>query len=185
MDPVPSSPERLKALTREFLAARPSLMAFIAAMVQDPGAAEDIYQEVWVRLSEAVERGVPIGNPTGWFRGVARNLILMHWRSQGRAESRVRTDSRLLEAADRAFARHDAEPEWWSERHRALRRCLEELPAKSSRLLQLIYERSLGLARTARLLGISYAAAATALSRLRQALLECMRRKLGSKESGA
>lgn len=176
--------ERLKVLTTQFLAARPALMAYIAALVRDPAAAEDLYQEAWLRLAEAVERGVPIEDPPRWFRGVARHLILMHWRSRRRAEERVRADSRLLEAADRAFARRDADPEWWAERHRALRDCLSRLPGRSRRLLRLTYERDRGLAEVARAMGASYGSVATALTRLRQALLECMRHKLRPGEAG-
>lgn len=177
--------ERLKALTTQFLAARPSLMAYIASMVRDPAAAEDLYQEVWLQLADAVERDVPIDDPPRWFRGVARNRILMHWRKQRRSENSVRADSRLLEAADRAFARHDATPDWWTDRRGALRECVSKLPGRSKRLVRLSYEESRTLDEIARAAGATYGSIATALTRIRQALLECMRRKLRLKEGNA
>ena len=49
--------EALKQVTTEFLASRPKLMSFIYGLVRDPHAAEDIYQEVWLKLANAMENG--------------------------------------------------------------------------------------------------------------------------------
>ena len=49
-------PQTLRILSSEFLAGRHELMAFVYGLVRDPQAAEDIFQEVWIRLAEAAEQ---------------------------------------------------------------------------------------------------------------------------------
>src|SRR5687768_8244248 len=93
--------DRLKQMTSEFLAARSALLSFIYGLVRDSGATEDLFQEVWLKLAEAAERGVAVENVKCWCLGVARNLILHHRRSLGR--SKLVVDSRIVDAAERAF----------------------------------------------------------------------------------
>src|SRR5262245_14241093 len=83
----------IRDLTTAFLAERHGLMAFIYGMVREQHAAEDIFQEVWLRLAQAAEQNVDIEDQPAWCRGVARNLILHHWRSN----SRMVVDSELVE----------------------------------------------------------------------------------------
>ncbi len=76
--------DRINSLSTRFMAERHSLMGFIYGMVRELATAEDLFQEVWIRLQAAVERGEPIADPGKWCRGVARNLILHYWRDQRR-----------------------------------------------------------------------------------------------------
>ncbi len=70
--------ERTQHITAQFLADRHRLMAFIHGLLRDPQTAEDVFQEVWLKLSAELEKGTLIENPPAWCRTVARNLILMH-----------------------------------------------------------------------------------------------------------
>jgi DNA-directed RNA polymerase specialized sigma24 family protein len=63
--------DRIKTLSTRFVVERHYLMGFIYGMVRDLAAAEDILQEVWIRLAEAAERDEPIHDPAKWCRGVA------------------------------------------------------------------------------------------------------------------
>lgn len=177
--------EALKQVTTEFLASRPQLMAFIYGLVRNPQIAEDIYQEVWLKLAGALEHGTVIEHPAKWCRAVAKNLIVQHWREQRNAK--VVADSTLLEFVDYvelAFAESDALEARHSERQHALNQCVEALPEKSKRLLRLKYDESFSIDTIATHLRQSKAAVIKALLRLRQALAICVEKKLKLQELG-
>jgi len=165
--------ERLKSLSSHFVAERHALLGFIYGMVRDLAAAEDILQEVWIRLAEAAEREEPIEDPARWSRGVARNLILHHWRSKRGAK--VVADTELLDLVEQALTDHH---DYWADRRQALMECVDRLPEKSKQLLQMKYEQGLSFASMAEQLGRSLESLKMALCRVRSALVECAERRL-------
>jgi RNA polymerase sigma-70 factor (ECF subfamily) len=163
-------PDDLKELTLRFLAQRHLLLAFIQGLVRDRHAAEEILQEVWLQLAASTERGVTVEHPERWFRGVAKNLVLHHFRSK--RTTRVVADSRLIDAAELAF--EERAGVWQAERQQQLMECIDRLPEKSKDLLQLKYERGLRVADIASRLGRTEDAIMKTLSRIRQLLGECV-----------
>jgi len=166
-------PDRIKALSTRFMAERHALMGFIYSMVRDLAGAEDILQEVWIRLAEAAERGEPIADAAKWWRGVAKNLILHYWREKRTAK--VIADSELLDLVEQAL---NEQPAAADERRQALMECIDHLPEKSKQLLQMKYEQGLSFAFMAERLQRSIDSLKMAVCRVRQALLECAERKL-------
>lgn len=173
--------DAIQQAAAEFIQDRHRLGAFIGGLLRDAHAAEDVIQEVWVLLAAAVGKGVRIENQPAWCRGVARNLILKHWRRQQTAK--VVADSEVMEAflerVDLAFSEtgRDADDEW-QRRQQALDECVATLPEKSRRLLSLRYEGRVPVEEVARRVGQSFDAVTKALYRLRQALADCVERKL-------
>jgi RNA polymerase sigma-70 factor (ECF subfamily) len=157
---------------------RHSLMGFIYGMTRDLAAAEDILQEVWIRLAEAAERGEPIADPAKWCRGVARNLILHYWREKRTAK--VLADSELLELVELAL---DEQPDPWAERRQALMECIDLLPRHSKQLLKMKYDQGLSFTAMALRLKRTVDALKMALCRVRQALLECANDRLRTGEA--
>jgi RNA polymerase sigma-70 factor (ECF subfamily) len=170
-------PEGMKALLAQYMAERHALLGFIYGMVRDLGAAEDILQEVWVRLADAAERGEDIENPRRWCRGVAKNLIMHFWRR--RQVSRVIVDTELLELVDQAMDEYQDD---WAERRQALMECIDALPPPSRRLLHLKYDRGMTFASMGQLLRRTKDSLKMALKRVRQILLQCAERKLQQAE---
>ena len=169
--------DRIKALSSQFIAERHALLGFIYGMVRDLATAEDILQEVWLRLANAAERNEPIVHPGRWCRGVAKNLILHYWRE--RQASKVVFDSELLDLVEQAM-NESQDP--WTERRQALMECIDLLPSQSKRLLHMKYDQGLTFAAMADLLRRTKDSLKMALCRLRQALLECAERKLRTTE---
>jgi RNA polymerase sigma-70 factor, ECF subfamily len=173
--------ETIQRAAAEFIHDRHRLGAFVGGLLRDAHAAEDVIQEVWVRLAAEVEKGTVIENQPAWCRGVARNLILKHWRTQQTAK--VVADSEVMEAflaqVETAFseADQDAEDEW-HRRQQALDDCVAALPEKSRRMLSLRYEGRKSVEEVARTTGQSFDAVTKSLYRLRQALTDCVERKL-------
>ena len=178
-------PEAIQHAATEFIADRRPLEAFIYGLLRDAQTAEDVLQEVWVRLAGEVQKGTRIENQAGWCRGVARYLVLRHWEKQRTAH--VLADSALLELllvrAEQAFAEGDSAVDAWAERQKALDECVGALPERSFRLLHLKYNTRTQLTDIATTLGQSLAAVKKALFRLRGALLQCIERKLRQETS--
>ena len=175
--------EPFSGLSTQFLAKRHNLMAFIGGLVRDPGAAEDIFQEVWVRLAEASKSETEITDLNKWCRGTARNLILHYWRDKRTAT--VIADSQMLQLVEQAFEEQDERQAAWNARKNALAECVKALPEKSKELLRLVYEQGVPLARVAERLKRPYAGVLMALSRVRRALAECVEKKIRLEEYSA
>lgn len=170
--------DNLEQLGAQFLTQRHVLMAFICGLVRDPNAAEDILQEVWLRLSEATRKNVAIDDLDSWCRGTARNLVLHYWREK--RSQNVIPDSSMLDLVERAFDEQASAPGVWMARKNALLECLRAVPEKSRRLLAQVYERGMSLSDVARQSGQSYAATLMMLSRVRKGLRECVARRIQS-----
>jgi RNA polymerase sigma-70 factor (ECF subfamily) len=170
-------------ISREFMTDRCRLMAFIRSMLRDYHVAEDVFQEVWVQLSRAIETGVEIQDTAKWSRGTARNLILHRWREE--KKSRIVINSALLERLELAFEEQDTDQEVWHQREMALKRCLDELPDKSRKILSLKYDLALTVEVVAGRLGKSVGATMMFLSRLKTILKDCVAAKMSSGEVSA
>ncbi len=172
-------------ITAWFLADRHRLMAFIFGLLREAQTSEDVFQEVWLKLHAELEKGAVIQNPPASCRTVARNLILLSWRTK--QHSKVRVDSTLVEFLDcveQAFAEDDAADDSGQDRRQALGECLRALPEKSRQILVLKYEQGLPLKDIAAKAGQSCDAVIKALVRLRQALAVCVEKKLKLGELG-
>ncbi len=168
--------EKLENLGAQFLAQRHVLMAFISGLIRDPDAAEDILQEVWLRLSEASRTGVAIEDLAAWCRGTARNLVLHYWREK--RSSRVIPDSSMLDLVEQAFDEQAGSHNVWTARRNALLECVRALPEKSRQLLVEVYERGVQLTVIAGQSGQTYGAVLMLLSRVRKGLRECVARRI-------
>lgn len=164
--------ENGKSILSEFLADRYRLMAFIRAMVRDNHVAEDIFQEVWLRLDDTVRRDIEIVNTASFCRGVAKNLILHYWRDQKRIQTAA--DPELLNLVVMAFEEQDAAQNYFRVRENALRDCIQKLPERSIEVLSLKYESGFPIAKVAARLDTTITAVTKLLSRLRQKLRECV-----------
>ncbi len=172
-------PDSLNTIAGRFLTERHRLLAYILASVHEPHTAEDIFQEVWIRLAAAVESGTLIQNEAVWCRSVARNLVLHHWRHEHRDKVEVNSDLiDVLDSLEVALAEDSAPDDVWVVRQQALTQCLVTLPQKSRRILALKYEVGLPLEEVARSCGQSLAAITKSLYRLRRTLMECVRSRL-------
>lgn len=161
--------DHLKAL----LQYRWELFGFIMSLVRRTDVAEDIFQEV-----AAVVVGRGPGEETlrdfrAWAREVAHRQVLKHFRDD--PSRRTVPLAEMAEAAAQAYAEDsgDADAE-----HDALRRCLEEMPPKSAELLRQRFVADQEYDQISKLARQSEEAVRRAVARARQALLDCVRRRL-------
>ncbi len=130
------SHKHLKRHSGEYLSGRPQLMAFALSMLRNHAQAEDVCQEVWLKLIDALEKGREIMDTGKWCRGVARNLILKQWEKQKRAK--VIVDSELLDLAEQSFDEIETDDPWWAQRL-ALKDCMQGLSDVNRSLLHMRY----------------------------------------------
>lgn len=164
----------------EFIRNRHQLGAFVYGLLRDSQQAEDVLQEVWLRLAAEMEKGTRLENQAAWCRGVARNLVLRHWEKQ--RTSRVIANSDVLAAfldrVEEAFAEEPRSAEIWAARQEALDECVAKLPERSRRLLTLKYTAHHSMEEIAHELKRSVEGVTKALFRLRRALQDCVEKRV-------
>ena len=168
-------------LSAEFISQRHSLNAFIYGMVRDSSVADDIFQDVWLQFTRALDKGVEIEHLDRWCRGVARNRILMFWRSAKR--DKVLVNSTLLELVDTAFEESSEEQERLKENRHALRKCMENLPENSSKIIKMKYSANLDMKSIGEKVGKTTDAVKMLICRIRKSLRKCIETRL--QESGS
>ncbi len=166
----------LKLAGAAFLDIRERLYAYLLAVVRDRSLAEDLFQEVYVALADALERGEVIADLEAWCRGVGRNLALKHWREQ--RTSKTVPGDRLLDLIDRAFDEGDERLERIGLMKDALSGCRAQLQAPARELLELRYQRDLPIADISAATRRTPRGVITALARIRDQLLDCIGRRL-------
>jgi RNA polymerase sigma-70 factor (ECF subfamily) len=168
--------DKQQQVMSEFVAGRHSLYGFIYGFVRNTHDAEDLLQEVWVRLFGALKEGVEIRDQARWCRGTARNLMLHYWRD--RKTDKVIIDQELADLVGLAFAEQDTNRDYWILRQQVLNECMTSLPARAKLLLRLKYDEGLSAQAVAGRLIQSADAVLKALSRVRQLLRQCADKKL-------
>ena len=159
---------------------RGAIMRFIAARTGSADLAQDLYQELWLRLGRA-EPG-PIANPLGYLMRAANNLVLDHRRGELRARARdaawLDGDHPVVMAADRRPDPAIGADEAIAARQEAalLRRAIEALPPGARRALTLHRIEGLAHAEVALAMGISRSGVekhiAVAMKHLRRTFLD-------------
>lgn len=176
---MPNESEIIQHAAAAFIHDRHRLGAFVNGLLRDAHAAEDVLQEVWVRLATEVKKGTCIDNQAAWCRGVAKNLIRRQWEQNKSAK--VVADSSLLaaflERVELSFSEDD-ETEDWAVRQQALNECVASLPERSRRMLTLRYESRASMEDVARAMDQTFEAVTKSLYRVRRSLLECTERKI-------
>ncbi len=154
----------------------PMLNTYLRAALRDPSAIDDIFQETFLtawRRIDSFDRTRPFGP---WLRGIARNLLLAHYRTRARAHAPV--DAELLLQIEARLGPIERSPgDSWDARLEGLRGCVAGLGPQAGKAIHLHYWQRLDLKQVAQELDVSWEAAKKRLQRARSALLDCMRRK--------
>jgi len=167
-------PERTELLVRLLSRHQDDLFRYVLAQLPHEADARDVLQETSVAVCRKFAEYDPAKPFLAWAYGFAHLEVLKH-RDRGR--HRVRPFSReLLErlAAERA----EAEPALDVRRH-ALEVCLDKLTESDRELIRRRYQARVPADQAAREAGASRRTFFRNLERVRQLLLECIRRQVG------
>ena len=143
------------------------LFRFVLRSVKGRGEAEELYQDIWMRVVEAAGRYAPHAKFTTWLYTIARHRLVDHWRAKGLAV--VSLDDEETSAPEPAAA-PSAEPHRIAEARETADRlsaALAALPLAQREAFLLHYEGDLTAAEIGAATGTN---AEAAKSRLRYAI---------------
>jgi RNA polymerase sigma-70 factor (ECF subfamily) len=149
------------------------LFSFIRSRVADEAEAEDILQEVFIRVHRSLCCQPEWSKPEGWFYQIARNLIIDHYRQR---RDLVEIPENLPAEPDSGdFLRLEEDPE--AALALSLKEMVDELPEPYRQALILTEYQGLSQKDLAERLGLSHSGAKSrvqrARDRLRDMLLTC------------
>lgn len=151
------------------------LYNYILSLVKDEGAADDIFQDTFVKAIMTIRQGRydDRGKFPAWLCRIARNLVIDSFR-QDKAEGAVSTDDSNYDVLNRReLSEGTIEDVLIDIQIEAdVRRLVDELPDSQREVLQLRYYKDLSFKEIADITGVSIN---TALGRMRYAILNLRR----------
>lgn len=174
------TPEDCQGLEALYHAYRPDLLRFLVAQTGNRAEAEDILQEMWVRVRQPIR--APVANARPYLYRMARNLVIDRLRESQRRMRRDRVwsdhqNDHALPGSEPADRTDNAEHQLMEREELALlASALTTLPEGARRAFQLHKLDGLSQAEVADRLGISISGVekhmAVAMKYLRRALLD-------------
>jgi len=165
-------------LIRRFTANRASLLGYLRVLVRDTHLAEDLFQETCLVVLQKIETFDPTQDFDAWQRGIAANLARSAWRRDRRLRLMPSPElSAALDAAHAPEAGDGTECRENAARLEHLHACLQGMTARQRQLLELRYQIGASLREMALATRRSAGGVQVTLSRLRQALLNCVEQK--------
>jgi RNA polymerase sigma-70 factor, ECF subfamily len=149
------------------------LGAYVLTMVPHPSDADDILQEAKVVMWRAFDQFVPDTNFTAWARKICFNQVLAFRKRRHR--DRLDFSDAFLETVAMEIER---QADHYEQRERALQGCLAKLNQEHRNVLSLRYFEGLSIDDMANRLDRTTTALYRSLSRIRQALHNCITQTL-------
>jgi len=146
---------------------------FILRQVRRPAVAEDLAQDVFIRLWRHLGEIASADTLGAWLRRVAANTVIDHWRKEDARRRQIQT------MREHPVARHVLKPSARMESQETVdtvHAALEVLPPKLRSILLLRTVEDLSYEELADTLGLSAGAVRSRLFRARQALHEALKR---------
>jgi RNA polymerase sigma-70 factor (ECF subfamily) len=137
---------------------------------------EDVAQETAIQLFKSLQRYDPDKTFLPWVHGIARHMASNHWRKQ---RQQRRQQTQLRQYLEEQFTCPDALPTGLTAETSRLSACLEQLPAKHRRVVELRYYQQKNSAEVARDLETTADAVRQSLVRIREALRRCLEARPG------
>ncbi|MFM2092659.1 MAG: hypothetical protein RLZZ127_3148 [Planctomycetota bacterium] len=165
-------------IAKLYIQCQPMLDAYVHSIVPIAADADDLAQEAGVLILTRDDLMVDPAMFPAWARGVARNLILHHWRHRRR--TREHGMERLCDLVDTAWEEHEAETARRGELEGALQRldrCLARLDERQRSLLHRFHVLGETAAEIGASLNRSADAVLMAVLRLRRRLRTCIERE--------
>lgn len=151
--------------------------SFLVRHVGDQQVADDLAQEVFVAAYRGLSSYRGTGSLSGWLLGIARNHVLMHFRSRPPSTT-VSLDSVLEGIRLKALEEDEFDASVEQQRVDALRSCIQSLEPAQRELLARFYYRSEAAEEIARSIGKRAGAIRMLLMRIRRQLRTCIEGKL-------
>jgi RNA polymerase sigma-70 factor (ECF subfamily) len=153
------------------------LYRFVLRGIKERGIAEELFQEIWMRVVEARSRYAPQARFSTWLYTIAHNRMVDHWRKRGLNVVPLERDDPDDPAPPEPAAQAAREPQRQAETNQQLERlahALEVLPPTQREVFLMREEGGLSLAEIASATGSDEEAVKSrlryAVRKLREAL---------------
>jgi RNA polymerase sigma factor (sigma-70 family) len=151
-------PDRPNDLLGAYMSRRDDLVRFFAARLRSMAAAEDLVQDLYVRVA-SLDSGERVENPSAYLYRLASNLMLDRLRSERRSGVRDNAwvQDHRMEVGGEGVADEPSAEQSVAARQRLAQvaRAIAELPPKTKRAFELHKLQGLTQEETARTLGVS------------------------------
>lgn len=161
-------------LSRLWMQAEPAVNAYVFAAVRRFQDAEDVVQQVALAAARRFEEYDESRPFVAWVLWLAKSKIIDHYRTHGR-QKLVFSESLLDQAAARLVERQAADHAGAA----ILEKCIDKLPPKSRRLLDLRYVDDASMEAIARAIDSTAGSVRVMLFRIRDRLAACVKAALG------
>lgn len=172
------------AFTELVRAHHPAVRVFLASHLRDSSALDDLVQDVFLR---AFDRLSTLRDGTAfraWLLGIARNRALEHLRERlRRGHSAPDALDDLLDRTQLSILEGDDEEARRTVELEALRQCIRRLPPVGARLIREHYFKGRPITALAAEERKNEGALRMTLLRLREALRDCVRRRVAAPET--
>jgi RNA polymerase sigma-70 factor (ECF subfamily) len=163
---------------KRWLEVEPAVSAYVFAAISGFHDAEDVVQRIALELARRFDEYDPSRPFTGWALWVAKSRVIDFYRVEGRRRV-VFSDDLLQKLAETIAQQADGR----NQRREALEACLDGLPEKSRRMLELRYVDEKSADRVAQEIGSTSGSVRVLLTRVRAALADCIRRRLSKEQA--
>jgi RNA polymerase sigma-70 factor (ECF subfamily) len=175
-------------MDRELLAAivtahQTELYRYARYLGADPAAAEDLVQETFLTAFETVmppETAEPRVR-AAWLRGVLRNLFLRY--CHRRHAGPILSGADFLEKAEAVWKSDFLRAGDGFDYIESLRKCLQSLPERQRKALDLQYAQKKSRSEIARLFAMTEDGIKSFMRRIRLALADCIRKRIALEET--
>jgi RNA polymerase sigma-70 factor (ECF subfamily) len=169
-------PDALTAILSRY---QQRLYRFLTRLVQDPAAAEDLFQQTWLRVMQKIGSYDARARFDTWLFSVAHNLAIDHLRRQ-RNRSLDEPDESGMLPYDRlpSSGADPLEELLESERAAILGEAIHELPAIHREVLSLRFEEGMKLEQIAEVAAVPLSTVKSRLHRALESLREAVERRL-------
>jgi RNA polymerase sigma-70 factor (ECF subfamily) len=150
------------------------IRAYVRISIPSLHDSDDVIQETAMAIAKDIDRYDPSRPFLDWAIGIARHRILQFYRKRGR-DRRMIFDVDTLMAIEQGFLA--AEPKF-NDYQEALQVCIDHLPKRAKKIVELRYLNCLNAEQIAHSLGFRVQSVYTRLSQIRQGLRECIQRRL-------
>ena len=169
---------RREEFTHRWLSAEPSVSAYVFAVVAKFHDAEDLVQQIAQEAARRFDQYDSTRPFLGWVLWIAKSRVIDFYRKQD--ANPVTFSDDLLQRLGSAIADRHSEQ---GVRREALENCLQELPDRSRKLLDLRYVQELPSPCIAESVGSTTGSVRVLLTRVRNRLAECVERRLAMEEA--
>jgi len=173
-----SENDRREVFAQHWVAAEPSVSAYVFAVISGFHDAEDLVQQIAQETARRFDQYDPERPFLGWALWITKSRVIDFYRQRSR-DQLVFSDDLLKRLGDVIVSREASR----NDRREALEHCLDHLPERSRKLLDLRYAQDTSSHKIAEVIGSTTGSIRVTLTRIRDRLADCVQQRMAVEEA--